>query len=59
MATIIDDLATFTFCFVVAFIVNWELTIVICTLLPVLFLASYIIGKVSYIYIYNILLIII
>ena len=50
MATIIHELVTFVSSFVVAFIVNWELTAVTCTLLPVLFLSSYIVGKVIYIY---------
>ena len=47
MSTIVEQFATFLASFVIAFVINWELSLVTCTILPVMFITIYIAEKVN------------
>ena len=53
MSVVVQDFTLFLSVFVVAFAVNWKLASVISTLLPVMFVAVYIIEKVIVVAVHN------
>ena len=53
MSVVVVEFATFLASFVISVVVNWELTLVTCTILPVIFISIYTAQKVNCIDIYT------